>query len=132
MRLLCTSIFTLLLMTSAMAQTDPASEFDASFVHSVYFWLKHPDSKADRAAFEKSLRTFLDNSEFAKTDFIGTPPKATREVVDGSFTYNLIVTFASAADQEGYQKEAAHLKFIEESQHLWTKVIVYDAIGTER
>ncbi|WP_394747470.1 Dabb family protein [Spongiimicrobium salis] len=103
--------------------------FDANFVHTVFFWLKNPESPVDRAKFEASLSRFLENSKYAKTNFIGTPPRATREVVDGSFTYSLVVTFASAEDQDGYQKEEAHLKFIEECQDLWTKVIVYDSNG---
>ncbi|NER16536.1 Dabb family protein [Spongiivirga citrea] len=113
------------------SQVDQNKEFDSNYAHVVYFWLKNPDSQQDRTAFETSLRKFLDNSQFAKTNFIGTPPKATRDVVDDSFTYNLIVSFESAEDQEGYQKEEAHLQFIEESKHLWTKVVVYDASTIE-
>jgi hypothetical protein len=79
--------------------------------------------------FETSLKKFLKDSKYAKTNFIGTPPKATRAVVDGSFTYSLIVTFESAEAQEGYQKEEAHLTFIEECKDLWEKVIVYDSNG---
>lgn len=102
-------------------------EFDANFAHTVYFWLEKPDSQQDRAAFETSLQKFLDNSKYAKTNFIGMPPKASRDVVDGSFTYSLIVTFESADAQQKYQDEASHKLFIEESSHLWTKVIVYDS-----
>ncbi len=112
-----------------MAQKSTAKEFDASFAHSVYFWLKHPDSKEDRAKFEASLEQFLQNSKYAKTNFLGTPPNAVREVVDDSFTYNLIVTFESAEAQQAYQEEDAHLVFIEECKNLWEKVVVYDAIG---
>ena len=108
---------------------DKGKNFDANFVHTVFFWLKNPNNSNDRLKFETSLRHFLENSNYAKTNFIGTPPVATREVVDGSFTYSLVVTFASAKAQEGYQKEAAHLKFIEECKDLWTKVIVYDSNG---
>ena len=104
-------------------------EFDPAFAHTVYFWLKNPDSSEDRTAFETSLQKFLDHSGYAKTKFIGKPPRASREVVDGSFTYSLIVTFGSAEAQQHYQDEAPHKLFIEESGHLWTKVIVYDSKG---
>ncbi|WP_405385118.1 Dabb family protein [Maribacter sp. LLG6340-A2] len=103
--------------------------FDSNFTHTVFFWLKNPDSATDRAAFETSLKKFLDNSGYAKTKFIGTPPKASRDVVDGSFTYSLIVTFESDEAQQAYQDEAPHKLFIEESSDLWTKVIVYDSKG---
>ena len=127
-----TLILTALITTTSYSQTsDTMKTFDPAFAHTVYFWFKDPDNKADRAKFESSLKKFLDNSKFAKTNFIGTPPVATREVVDGSFTYSLIVTFKSAEAQEGYQKEEAHLIFIEECKDLWEKVIVYDSFGIE-
>lgn len=103
--------------------------FDSAFVHTVYFWLANPNNEEDRAAFETSLQQFLDNSGYAKTKFIGKPPKASRDVVDGSFTYSLIVTFESAEAQQKYQDEPPHLKFVEESSGLWTKVIVYDSLN---
>lgn len=103
--------------------------FDSAFAHTVYFWLTNPDNEEDRAAFETSLQQFLDNSGYAKTKFIGKPPKASRDVVDGSFTYSLIVTFESAEAQQKYQVEPPHLKFVEEASSLWTKVIVYDSQG---
>ena len=121
-----------LLPLQAGAQiTSDMKPFDPSFAHTVYFWLHNPDSPEDRQAFETSLRKFLSRSDYAKTNFIGTPPMASRDVVDGSFTYSLIVTFESAEAQAAYQKEQPHLDFIAESQHLWKKVIVYDSIGLD-
>ena len=104
-------------------------EFNSNFVHTVYFWLENPHNKEDRSTFIVSLQKFMKNSKYAKNNFIGTPPKASRDVVDGSFTFSLIVAFKSAEEQAKYQEEEAHLKFIEESSSLWTKVIVYDSIG---
>ena len=119
-------------LTGAVAQDKINGEtFDSSFAHTVYFWLKNPDNEDDRIQFEDSLKRFLNSSKFAKTNFIGVPPKATRDVVDDSFTYALIVTFDSAESQEEYQKEAAHLQFIDECKDLWTKVIVYDLNGIQ-
>lgn len=109
--------------------TKPMKEFDPHFAHTVFFWLKNPDSQEDRKAFETSLQKFLDNSAYAKTTFIGKPPRASRDVVDGSFTYSLIVSFESAAAQQKYQDEAPHKVFIDESEDLWEKVIVYDSQG---
>jgi hypothetical protein len=127
------TIYTLLFLTFTIAsngQTENTMrEFDANYAHTVYFWLTNPDNQEDRSAFETSLKKFLDHSAYAKTNFIGTPPGASRDVVDGSFTYSLIVTFASADAQQKYQDEAPHKLFIEESSHLWTKVIVYDSTG---
>lgn len=123
------AFFLLLIGTTVIygQEENKMKNFDPAFAHTVYFWLENPDSKEDCTSFEVSLRKFLDHSKYAKTKFIGTPPRASRDVVDGSFTYSLIVTFESAEAQEAYQKEPPHLLFIEESSHLWKKVIVYDS-----
>lgn len=106
-------------------------EFDPHFAHTVFFWLKNPDNQEDRNAFETSLKKFLNKSAYAKTNFIGKPPKASRDVVDGSFTYSLILTFESAEAQQNYQDEPPHKVFIEESENLWEKVVVYDSKGID-
>lgn len=142
MKKICTTLILSITMT-AFGQTNEEDshlrgndnksismrEFDSNFAHTVYFWLENPDNDQDRKAFETSLQKFLDTSGYAKTNFIGVPPRASREVVDGSFTYSLIVTFDSAEAQQAYQDEAPHKLFIEESSKLWTKVIVYDSKG---
>lgn len=124
-------ILAVVLMTSTVfgQNEKEMKEFDSNFSHTVFFWLKNPESQADRSAFKTSLKKFLDNSGYAKTKFIGTPPKASRDVVDGSFTYSLILSFDSAESQQAYQDEEPHKLFIEESSDLWTKVIVYDSVS---
>lgn len=122
---------TLLCPKGLFAQEELPPAFDPAFVHVVYFWLHHPDNPEQLQAFETALRNFLSNSRYAKTRFIGRPPKATRDVVDDSFTYSMIVTFESAGAQAAYQAEQAHLDFIAGAGHLWKKVVVYDALGLD-
>jgi hypothetical protein len=116
-------------MVSCTSKSKELQTFDPAFVHTVYFWLKDPQNMQDRTAIEGSLKKFMQNSKYAQTKFVGKPPKATRDIVDDSFTYALVLTFSSAEEQEKYQKEEAHLIFIEESQDLWEKVLVYDSSG---
>ncbi len=125
-KLFCSAIIILMLI-SCVEDSKKGVNFDPAFVHVVYFWLKDPGNMKDRKALETSLEKFMRNSKYAKTKFVGIPPKASREVVDDTFAYNLVLTFASAEEQELYQKEEAHLVFIEESQDLWERVVVYDA-----
>ncbi|WP_445385991.1 Dabb family protein [Robiginitalea sp. IMCC44478] len=136
MKRLFTTILLVFLMVAAQGLTAQENkallEFNPAFSHTVYFWLHHPDKPDDRARFEKALWDFLSESRYARTRFIGTPPKASREVVDDSFTYALILSFESAEDQEAYQQEEVHLKFIKEAGPLWKKVVVYDATGLEK
>ena len=121
-------LFLFLTAASTVNAQEEKTEFDHNFTHVVYFWLKNPDNHQDRKDFLVSLEKFLEHSKYAKTKFIGKPAGTPREVVDGSFTFSLILTFPSKEIQDNYQKEAAHLKFIEESEHLWEKVIVYDSV----
>ncbi|ALM08146.1 stress responsive protein [Sediminicola sp. YIK13] len=121
--------FVLVSMVGKAQENGIVQDFDPNYVHTVFFWMKDPANEVANKKFEVSLRKFLDSSKYAKTQFIGRPPKATRDVVDDSFTYSLVLSFESAEAQENYQKEEAHLIFIEESQDLWDKVVVYDAMG---
>ena len=93
---------------------------NGDFVHTVFFWLKNPENVQDRKVFDVALRNLFKDSRYTQTNFLGAPPKATREVVDDSFTFAMIVTF---------ETEAAHLKFIERTKHLLERFVVYDAQG---
>ncbi len=108
--------------------TAPNEKLPGPFAHSVYIWLKNPASEADRVAFEQSLLKFVNASEFIVTKHIGLPAETGhRDVVDDSYTYSILLTFKNKRDQDSYQEEAVHKQFIEESSHLWTKVLVYDS-----
>ena len=120
--------FILLTFQGTSQEKDNSATFNRNFVHTVFFWLHNPDSAEDRTAFEAALKQLLKDSKYTKTNYIGTAPKAIRDVVDDTFTYKLVVTFESDEEQELYQNEEAHLKFIEDAKHLWSKVVVYDAI----
>lgn len=98
-----------------------------TFAHNVYIWLKQPDNEADRNAFLSSLYRFLDASEYVVTSHVGAPALSDREVVDDSFTFSIVLTFKNKADQDLYQVEPVHVTFVEESSHLWNKVLVYDS-----
>lgn len=122
-------IILIIICSQSLQAQQEETKFDKSFTHVVYFWLNNPDNKQDRSVFETSLKKFLNNSKYAQTKFIGTPANTPREVVDNSYTYSLILSFPSKENQEKYQKEQAHLDFIEEASHLWNKVQVYDSVG---
>ncbi|MDQ3017192.1 MAG: Dabb family protein [Bacteroidota bacterium] len=95
--------------------------------HNVYFWLQNPESASDRGFFEASLKKLMTNSKYVETYHIGVPAATDRPVIDRSYTYVAVMSFANAADQDAYQVEEAHLTFLQESKHLWTKVVIYDS-----
>jgi len=101
---------------------------EKTFVHHVFFWLKDPKNSEARKAFENGLQGLV-KVPLVQSYHIGIPVESSREVVDDSFTYSYIAYFKNEADQNIYQTHAIHLKFIEDCQHLWEKVIVYDAMN---
>ncbi len=97
------------------------------FVHHVFFWLKDPKNAEGRKQFENGLSELIKVPQI-QSSHIGTPVESPREVVDDSFTYSYMAFFKSIEDQTIYQTHPIHLKFIEDCQHLWGKVVVYDAM----
>jgi hypothetical protein len=109
---------------NAMAANVPLKNI---FVHHVFFWLKEPNNPDARVQFEKGLQELIKVPQI-QSSHIATPVESPREVVDDSFTYSYMAFFRNKEDQNIYQTHPIHLKFIEDCQHLWQKVIVYDAM----
>ena len=81
-----------------------------------------------QAAFEESLKNFIFTSPYIVSRHIGVPAvTGQREVVDDSYTYSLLLTFKDKEAQDKYQEEEVHKQFIEETSHLWTKIVIYDS-----
>lgn len=99
-----------------------------AFVHHVFFWLKDPKSTESRRALEIGLQALVKVPQI-QSYHIGTPVESPRDVVDDSFTYSYMAFFKNAETQNTYQTHPIHLKFVEDCQHLWEKVVVYDAMG---
>jgi hypothetical protein len=98
-------------------------------VHHVFFWLKRPDSKADRDRLLRGLAT-LTGIESVRGSHFGVPAATEkRDVVDNSFSVSEILFFDDAAGQKIYQDHPIHRQFVADCEHLWEKVLVYDAIG---
>lgn len=103
-----------------------------SFAHTVYFWLVDPEDQAKNKAFEESLLKFLHSSEDISTYHVGRPADTDRPIIDRSYTYSLLTTFASQAAHDRYQEDAAHKLFIKESESLWTRVQIYDSVSIQQ
>lgn len=97
-------------------------------VHHVFFWLKDPKNVEAIKEFENGLQALV-KVPLVESYHIGTPVESPRDIVDDSFTYSYIAFFKNEADQNIYQTHPIHLKFIEDCQHLWEKVVVYDAMN---
>ena len=112
----------------ALSASLPASK--ASFppvVHHVFFWLKNPDSKEDLAKLLAGLRT-LAGIDAVRGIHIGVPADTEqRGVVDGSYSASEILFFDDVAGQNAYQVHPIHKQFVADCEHLWERVVVYDA-----
>lgn len=100
---------------------------ETDFVHTVFFWMKEGVTDEQKAAFAKDGLGALSKINSIYKFYAGPPAMTPREdVVDNSYSFALICHFKTPEDQDKYQVDPIHLKFIEDYKHLWEKVIVYD------
>jgi Stress responsive A/B Barrel Domain len=110
-------------------ETDlPDPTAPTMFVHSVYFWLRDDLSPADKAKFVDGIRS-LTTIDVVKLGVIGTPADTNREIIDRSYSYALVVTFADAAAHDAYQVHPVHDAFRENCAGAWKKIVIYDAVS---
>jgi hypothetical protein len=98
-----------------------------NLIHHVFFYLKDPGNVADTAALKKGLEQ-LSTVKTIKAFHIGKPADTRRDVIDSSYALSWWTVFENKEDQDSYQVDPIHLKFIAECSHLWSKVIVYDTV----
>ena len=104
------------------------SKLKTMFIHQVYFWLKNPHSSQDRDKLLEGLMK-LKKVKSIKMVQIGVPAGTSRDVIDGTYTFSWLTIFASPQDQDAYQVDPIHKKFVDDYAHLWSKVIVYDSVS---
>ena len=97
------------------------------FVHHVYFWLKNAGSTEDLGKLVTGLKK-LSTVKTIRQFHIGKPASTSREVIDGSYAVSWFTIFDNKADQDSYQADPIHLKFVGEYSFLWQKVLVYDSV----
>jgi hypothetical protein len=120
-----TSLFAAGTLTSCMEEkkTKPP------LTHHVFFWLKNPDSDADRNKLIEGLRT-LANIETIRELHIGIPASTEkRDVVDNSYSVSELMFFDDVEGQNIYQEHPVHKQFVEDYSYLWERVVVYDSIA---
>jgi hypothetical protein len=109
------------------AVDEGAAQLKNRFIHHVFFWLKNPESQEDKQKLIAGLQK-LTKAKTIETAHIGVPANTNREVIERSYQVSWLLVFKNDADQEVYQTDPIHLKFIEECSMLWEKVVVYDSV----
>lgn len=99
-----------------------------SFIHHVFFWLKDPSNKKDHDQLLAALKA-LGKIEVIKSAHIGLPSinDFDKPVTDASYSFSVLLIFASKEDEEKYLVHPLHKKFGADNHHLWSKVVVYDS-----
>jgi len=97
------------------------------FIHHVYFWLAEPHNTERLDELIAGLKK-LSAVQTIQSYHIGRPAGTKRDVIDTSYSVSWCLFFASAADQDSYQVDPIHLRFVAECKHLWKRVVVYDAV----
>ncbi len=97
------------------------------FVHHVFFWLKNPGSKEDLQQLLKGLQE-LSRIPYIKMFHIGQPADTNRDVIDASYQVSWLLLFNNKEEEQRYQQDPVHQRFVNECSHLWSKVQVYDSI----
>jgi quinol monooxygenase YgiN len=95
-------------------------------LHSVYFWFRPDADAALVARFEAGLARLSKVPE-VQAAYIGRPeatPK--RAVIDDTYAWALIETFADIEAHDRYQSHPIHQEFVSQFAAIWGKVQVYD------
>jgi hypothetical protein len=103
-----------------------SADSDTGFIHVVYFWLKEDLTDEQLQRFEAEGLVKLATCPTIQKVYYGPPAMSPRDIVDNSYSYAWICHFKNKADQDAYQEEPIHLKFIEDFSSMWTKVQIFD------
>ena len=102
-----------------------------TFIHHVFFWLKEPANTEHLQQLVNGLKKLSAVATIA-SHHIGQPANTSREVIYSSYSVSWLLFFNNKDDQDSYQTDPIHLKFIEECAHLWNKVTVYDTVALQQ
>jgi hypothetical protein len=116
--------------SSIPSPTDksPAEKTDKPLAHHVFFWLKDPASKEDRDKLVEGVKTLSKIATVREIHVGVLASTEKRDVVDTSWQVSELMFFSDLAGQSSYQNDPIHLDFIKNYGHLWSKVVVYDAM----
>ena len=97
---------------------------NSKFFHHVYFWTHEGDARALAAG----CRAHLSHIPCVRKMTVAVPAGTPRAVVDNSYAVALLLEFETSAAHDEYQTHPDHLRFIDDCKHLWSRVLIYDAV----
>lgn len=118
------------LAAGTAVSATPLSNMKSKYpvVHHVFFWLKNPTSVEDRDKLVAGVKSLakIETVHQLHVGVVASTEK--RDVVDNSWGVSELMYFEDLAGQATYQDHPIHQEFIKNYSHLWSKVVVYDAV----
>jgi len=105
-------------------QIDQAEEI----THYVLFWLKKDLSDKDIKDFAGFFELLKKIPVVKSMKYGKSASTNQRDVVDNSFSYNLVATFKDIAAINIYENHPIHLDAIKKYSQFWEKVVVHDSL----
>ncbi len=113
--------------TSENQTTNTTMENNAVIAHYVLFWLNDGLSEQEINDFAEFFEELKGIPGIKSLHYGRAAATHERDVVDNSFTYNLLVYFDTMDDINTYETHPIHLAAIEKYSKLWNKVVVHDS-----
>ncbi|GGC39711.1 hypothetical protein GCM10011386_34720 [Parapedobacter defluvii] len=114
--------------TTENQETNTTMEDNEVIAHYVLFWLNDGLSEQeinDFSGFFEELKGIPGIKSLHYGRAAATHP---RDVVDNSFTYNLLVFFDGMDEINAYETHPVHLAAIDKYSKFWNKVVVHDSV----
>ena len=96
--------------------------------HYVLFWLKKDLSDKDIKDFAGFFELLKKIPVVKSMKYGKSASTNQRDVVDNSFSYNLVATFKDIAAINSYENHPIHLDAIKKYSQFWEKVVVHDSL----
>lgn len=96
-------------------------------MHTVYLWLRDDLTELDRHALQDGLRV-LTTAPSVIHGYVGIPADITREIVDRSYAYSLVLIFNDMEGHNKFQNDPRHHHFRNTFRTYWKKVLIYDSL----
>lgn len=109
-------------------ETNTPMDNNEVIAHYVLFWLNDGLSEQDINDFANFFEELKSIPEIKSLHYGRAAATHARDVVDNSFTYNLLVFFDSMDKINAYETHPTHLAAIDKYSKFWNKVVVHDSV----
>ncbi len=99
-----------------------------SLMHLVLYYLKNPDSEADKQKLISGLKELVTVKQI-KFSHVGVPMDFKPEDPFNNYHVSLLMCFEDKGDIAIYHKDPIHQKFVAACKDLWVKTLKYDSLG---